>query len=42
MRELEKLTGDDLNVVGKLSSDSKIENDPVKINIFILFALFRF
>lgn len=29
MRELEKLTGDDqLNVVGKLSSESKIENDP--------------
>lgn len=35
MRELEKLTGDELNVVGKLSSDSKIENDPVMIEIFV-------
>lgn len=30
MRDLEKLTGEDQhNVVGKLTTDSKIENDPV-------------
>lgn len=35
MREIEKLTGDENNVIGKLQSDSKIENDPVIIRFFI-------
>lgn len=44
MREIEKLTGEDLNVIGRLKSDSKIENDPVIknlttfLNVLILFT----
>lgn len=30
MREIEKVAGDSTNVVGSLSSESKIEKDPVK------------
>lgn len=36
MREIERLTGEDLNVIGRLRSDSKIENDPV-ICIFVAY-----
>jgi len=28
MREIEKLTGEELNVVGRIKNDSRIENDP--------------